>query len=81
MELTATSWPAHNRASPARSLASPATPVTLGSLAILSGFRAIPVTWWPRPASSATMADPARPEAPAMAIFMRISPDFPERIG
>ena len=74
MELTATSWPAHNFASAARSLASPATAVTLASLVILSGFLAMPVTVWPRRASSAVMQDPARPEAPAMAIFRSLSP-------
>jgi hypothetical protein len=31
------------------------------------------VTLWPRRASSADMQEPARPEAPAMAIFMLVS--------
>src|SRR3954449_11730517 len=62
--------PAHNLARAGWSSTSPLVGVTFGRTAIFSGLRAMAVTAWPRRDSSLVISDPARPEAPATAIFM-----------
>ena len=44
-----------------------------GNAAIFEGSRAIPVTLWPRRDNSAVIREPAWPEAPISATFMRCS--------
>jgi hypothetical protein len=51
------------------------TGVTPRSFAIFDASRAMPVTLWPRDASSAATREPTLPDAPMSAIFIVSPPD------
>src|SRR5690606_264188 len=64
------SWPRRTGMMPSGSVKSPCALTSPAAEAIFSGWRAMPVTWWPRLSNSATILLPILPLAPMTATFL-----------